>query len=128
MRCLPGRASSTGPGCSKRCVRSGTTLSCRSRSRTTRNRTGGPPKLAGTSRSGSDACADAEPTTGNKRGTLMGHRRDLLGGTVLLLIGVILLLRNLGYVPLELDRWWPVILIVIGLGIVVRGPGPMSAP
>ena len=58
----------------------------------------------------------------------MGHRRDLLGGTVLLLIGVILLLRNLGYVPLELDRWWPVILIVIGLGIVLGRQGPASAP
>lgn len=58
----------------------------------------------------------------------MGHRRDLLGGVVLLLIGVILLLRNLGYVPRELDQWWPVILIVIGLGIVVGRQGPASAP
>jgi len=57
----------------------------------------------------------------------MAHRRDLLGGTVLLLIGVILLLRNLGYVPRELDQWWPLILIVIGLGIVVGGPGPAPA-
>jgi len=56
------------------------------------------------------------------------HRRDLLGGVVLLLIGAILLLRNLGYVPQELDQWWPVILIVIGLGIVVGRQRPASSP
>lgn len=48
----------------------------------------------------------------------MAHRRDLLGGGALLVIGVILLLRTLGYIPADLDLWWPVILILIGLAIV----------
>lgn len=52
----------------------------------------------------------------------MAHRRDILGGLALFVIGVILLLRNLGYIPPALDLWWPVILILIGLAIVVNRP------
>jgi Domain of unknown function (DUF5668) len=48
----------------------------------------------------------------------MTHRRDLIGPGVLIVIGVILLLRNLGYIPASLDQWWPVILILIGLWIL----------
>lgn len=48
----------------------------------------------------------------------MTHRRDLIGPFVLIVIGVVLLLRNLGYIPASLDQWWPVILILIGLWIL----------
>jgi uncharacterized membrane protein len=55
------------------------------------------------------------------------HRRDLLGGLVLVAIGVFLLLRNLGYIPPTVDQWWPVILIVIGLALVFSRPGVGAA-
>ncbi len=42
-------------------------------------------------------------------------------GIILLVTGLIVLLGNLGYLDwIHLDRWWPVILIVIGLWMVVR--------
>lgn len=65
----------------------------------------------------------------------MSFRRDLLGGIVLLVIGAILLLRNLGYLPAGWDQWWPIILIVIGAAIMFRpappemaGAGPAGGP
>lgn len=54
----------------------------------------------------------------------MAYRRDLIGPIALLVIGVILLLRNLGYISASFDQWWPVILILIGLGVVFRRPSP----
>ena len=50
-------------------------------------------------------------------------RRDLLGGLVLVAIGAILLIRNLGYIPPNVEQWWPVILIVIGLALVFNWSG-----
>jgi len=57
-------------------------------------------------------------------GARVSHQRDLIGPLALLVIGVILLLRNLGYLPASLDQWWPVVLIVIGLGIILRRSSP----
>jgi hypothetical protein len=47
------------------------------------------------------------------------------GATVLILIGAVFLLINLGILPVAqlkalLAQWWPVILIVIGLWMLVR--------
>lgn len=53
----------------------------------------------------------------------MRHWRELLGGLVLVAIGAFLLLRNLGYIPPNVEQWWPVILIGIGLVIVFNRPG-----
>lgn len=60
----------------------------------------------------------------------MAARRDLIGPLALLVIGVVLLLRNLGYIPFWLDLWWPAILILIGLAIVFRrySPGETMTP
>jgi len=42
-------------------------------------------------------------------------------GIILLITGLFVLLGNLGYLDwIHLDRWWPAILIVIGLWMVVR--------
>jgi cell wall-active antibiotic response 4TMS protein YvqF len=48
----------------------------------------------------------------------------------LIVIGVLLLLRNLGYLPASLDQWWPAILIFIGLWIlfVRSAPGEAMPP
>ncbi len=54
----------------------------------------------------------------------MDERRDsnrFVGGLVLLGLGVIFLLSNFGYFPSGLwGRWWPLILIAIGLIILLR--------
>jgi hypothetical protein len=50
------------------------------------------------------------------------HRHLLLGPLTLVVIGLILLLRHLGYILASLDQWWPVMLILIGLGLIFRGP------
>ena len=54
----------------------------------------------------------------------MGERRDVnrfAGGLVLLGLGLLFLLSNFGYFPWALwDRWWPLVLIAIGLIILLR--------
>ena len=57
----------------------------------------------------------------------MSHRRDLVWPLILVIVGVLLLLRTLGYVPPSLDQWWPVILIVIGLWVLLSRPGEMPS-
>jgi hypothetical protein len=54
----------------------------------------------------------------------------LTGPLALLVIGVLLLLRNLGYLPASLDQWWPAILILIGLWILFirSAPGETMSP
>ncbi|MCP5266074.1 MAG: hypothetical protein H6934_08165 [Burkholderiaceae bacterium] len=47
------------------------------------------------------------------------------GPIVLILIGVVFLLDKLGYVPLHqlgptLRSWWPVVLIVVGVAMLIR--------
>lgn len=62
----------------------------------------------------------APPATGEQpweRGR--GRRGGLFAGLLLIVIGVILLLQQ--YFPaLGFDRLWPVIIIVIGIGIILR--------
>ena len=62
----------------------------------------------------------------------MDERRDsnrLVGGLVLLGLGLLFLLSNFGYFPSGLwDRWWPLILIAIGLIILLRRPEPAAIP
>jgi cell wall-active antibiotic response 4TMS protein YvqF len=69
----------------------------------------------------------------------MAYRRGLIGPLALLVIGGLLLLRNLGYLPASLDQWWPAILILIGLWLLFvrsasgetttpQGPGPVAPP
>lgn len=60
----------------------------------------------------------------------MDERRDsnrFVGGLVLLGLGFIFLLSNFGYFPSGLwERWWPLILIAIGLIILLRRPEPAA--
>ena len=62
----------------------------------------------------------------------MDERRDsnrFVGGLVLLGLGLIFLLSNFGYFPSGLwGRWWPLILIAIGLIILLRRPEPAAIP
>ncbi len=62
----------------------------------------------------------------------MDERRDsnrFVGGLVLLGLGLIFLLSNFGYFPAGLwGRWWPLILIAIGLIILLRRPEPAAIP
>ena len=53
------------------------------------------------------------------------HPRSSFGPIILILIGTILLLVNLGMLPIAelkalLAKWWPLILIVIGVWQLVR--------
>ena len=41
--------------------------------------------------------------------------KGVFWGILLLVAGVLILLHNLGYVSGNVWRWWPVILIIIGL-------------
>src|SRR3989337_1527517 len=62
----------------------------------------------------------------------MDERRDsngVVGGLVLLGLGLIFLLSKFGYFPSGLwGRWWPLILIAIGLIILLRRPEPAAIP
>jgi hypothetical protein len=54
--------------------------------------------------------------------------RSLLGPLVLISIGMVFLLHNFGVVPLAdvrqlLERWWPLILIVIGFWLLIERLG-----
>lgn len=49
--------------------------------------------------------------------------RSRTGAVVLIVVGVLFLLSNLGWIPQLgplLRQWWPVILIVVGVGMLVR--------
>jgi Domain of unknown function (DUF5668) len=45
----------------------------------------------------------------------------IVGPIILIVIGVLFLLGNLGMVPVKevFRTWWPLILIVVGLGLLV---------
>jgi hypothetical protein len=46
--------------------------------------------------------------------------RNVTGGVILILLGIFFLLTNFGYVHWEqLWKFWPVILIVAGLGMLI---------
>ncbi|HHW15209.1 MAG TPA: hypothetical protein GXX28_09800 [Firmicutes bacterium] len=53
------------------------------------------------------------------------RRSGYLGGAILILAGVVFLLANLGYLTLEawmlLARFWPVLLMLVGLDLLTRG-------
>ena len=48
-----------------------------------------------------------------------------VGAIVLIVVGTVVLLNNLGFAQLSLreiaGRWWPALLIVAGLSMLVRG-------
>ncbi len=46
---------------------------------------------------------------------------SMLWGIVFILAGVAVLLSNLGYLPPNLwEQWWPLLLIILGLFLVIR--------
>ena len=51
--------------------------------------------------------------------------KNLIPALVLIVLGILFLLNNLGYTQLSLGRlistWWPAILIVVGIGLLLRG-------
>ena len=51
-------------------------------------------------------------------------KSNLVGAIVLIVIGTILLLNNLGYANVSLTRllvtWWPAILIAVGVGLLFK--------
>lgn len=53
----------------------------------------------------------------------MEHQRSVIGPLILITIGLLLLLANLGYLPFSLwemaFRFWPLILIILGLDIII---------
>lgn len=66
------------------------------------------------------------------RGTMGGGGRLPLGPVILIAIGVLFLLDNLGLLPLgEVLRYWPLILIGIGVYLLysrLSGPLPVAPP
>jgi hypothetical protein len=44
-----------------------------------------------------------------------GRGRGIFWGLLLLVVGVLIILHNLGYISGSIWRWWPIILIVVGL-------------
>lgn len=66
------------------------------------------------------------------RGTMGGGGRLPLGPVILIGIGVLFLLDNLGLLPLvEVLRYWPLILIAIGVYLLysrLSGPLPVAPP
>ena len=51
------------------------------------------------------------------------ERSHALAGTVLVVLGLALLAANMGWAPwLNWNMLWPTVLIVVGIGVLVRGP------
>jgi hypothetical protein len=49
--------------------------------------------------------------------------RSKIGAWILIILGVLFLAANLGWIPRLgplLAQWWPVILIVVGISMLVR--------
>jgi len=42
----------------------------------------------------------------------------IFGGTLLIVIGIIFLLRNLGLLPYGIDKLWPILIILLGIWIM----------
>lgn len=51
--------------------------------------------------------------------------RNLIPATILIALGVLFLANNLGWTNVGLGRlvatWWPLILIAVGVGLLVKG-------
>ena len=49
---------------------------------------------------------------------------NVFWGAIIALVGLIFLLNNLGYIDYSLgyiiSRWWPVIIIIVGLDMIIR--------
>jgi len=59
------------------------------------------------------------------------HSRSRFGAGILILVGAVFLLINLGIVPAAelkalLAKWWPLILIVVGAWLLLRTRGKQS--
>jgi len=48
------------------------------------------------------------------------HRRHFTGGLILIVLGVIFLLNNLNYLNVDWNKYWPVLLIALGVWIVIQ--------
>lgn len=53
----------------------------------------------------------------------MGFHQGSLAGIVLLGLGIVLLMTNLGYLSPEWHRWWPLVLIAAGIALIVTRAG-----
>jgi len=56
------------------------------------------------------------------------HAGSWLFGTALIVIGGVLTAQNLGYAHFDLRDWWPVLVILAGLSILLRGIFPRRLP
>ncbi|MDP2891560.1 MAG: DUF5668 domain-containing protein [Bacillota bacterium] len=54
-------------------------------------------------------------------------KKGLCFGILIVLIGVVFLLNAVGAIHFQFDTWWPLILIVIGLPVLIVGPGRFFA-
>ena len=52
------------------------------------------------------------------------HRGSGLMGAALIVVGGMLTAQNLGYVQFHIRDWWPVLIILFGVSIVLRGVWP----
>lgn len=54
-------------------------------------------------------------------------QKNIVVGLILIVLGGVFLANNLGYTNLSLGRlistWWPAILIVLGIGMLLRDRG-----
>jgi hypothetical protein len=49
--------------------------------------------------------------------------RSRTGALILILVGAVFLLSNLGWIPQIgplLRQWWPLILIIVGIGMLIQ--------
>lgn len=50
--------------------------------------------------------------------------KNIVAGLILIVLGALFLANNLGYTNLSLGRlistWWPAILIIVGVGMLLR--------
>ena len=44
----------------------------------------------------------------------------MIGGVIVLFLGLVFLLMNLGLLPYDFGRYWPIILIIVGAGILMK--------
>jgi hypothetical protein len=44
----------------------------------------------------------------------------MIGGVIVLFLGLVFLLMNLGLLPYDFGRYWPIILVIVGAGILLQ--------
>jgi len=52
------------------------------------------------------------------------HHDRFLWGAILIIIGVLFLLNNLGYSIGGIGKWWPIILVLVGIRLIFRSSPP----